>query len=174
MWIFDHTLFDIVLRTGIIYFVVLVGIRLTGKREVGQMSPFDLVLLLLIANAVQNAMTGPDTSVTGGFVAAATLLGLNKLIGYIVWRNKNVRKLVEGSPTMLIHNGKILQDHLSNENITHEELRQAMREHGIANVEEVYLAVLEVDGSVSVLKKDEVASPTAPHRRFRFLNKKTG
>lgn len=79
MWLFDNTLLIIVLRTAIIYVVVLVGIRVAGKREVGQMTPFDLVLLLLIANAVQNAMTGSDQSITGGIVAAATLLIINAM-----------------------------------------------------------------------------------------------
>jgi len=79
LWLFDNTLLIIVLRTAIIYVVVLVGIRVAGKREVGQMTPFDLVLLLLIANAVQNAMTGSDQSITGGIVAAATLLIINAM-----------------------------------------------------------------------------------------------
>ena len=87
MWIFNHTLLEIALRTTIIYVVVLIGIRLTGKREVGQMTPFDLVLLLLIANAVQNAMTGPDNSVTGGLAAALTLLGINAAVLRLVWRH---------------------------------------------------------------------------------------
>ena len=92
MWIFNSTLLEIVLRTALIYLVVLVGIRLAGKREVGQMTPFELVLLLLIANAVQNAMTGPDTSLTGGIVAAATLLIMNALITWLVLRQKKLRR----------------------------------------------------------------------------------
>src|SRR4030065_1446870 len=96
MWIFNSTLLEIVLRTALIYLVVLVGIRVAGKREVGQMTPFELVLLLLIANAVQNAMTGPDTSLTGGIVAAATLLIMNAIITLLVWRQRKFRHLVEG------------------------------------------------------------------------------
>lgn len=168
MWIFDETLLQIILRSSIIYIVVLIGIRLTGKREVGQMTPFDLVLLLLIANAVQNAMTGPDTSVTGGLVAAGTLLVLNRAVGYIVWRNKKVRRVVEGTPTVLIHSGKIVERNIIRERIAEEELRQTLREHGIMNIEEVYLAVLEIDGVVSVLKNEEVALPDKPHRRIHF------
>lgn len=105
MWTFDSTLLLIVARTLIVYLALLLGMRLTGKREVGQMTPFDLVLLLLISNAVQNAMTGPDTSVSGGIVAAATLLLVNAFLTRLVWRHRRVRKLIEGSPRMLIHSG---------------------------------------------------------------------
>ena len=151
MWVFNQTLAEIALRAAIIYLVVLVGIRLFGKREVGQMTPFDLVLLLLIANAVQNAMTGPDTSVTGGLVAAGTLLTLNLLITNIVYRYKKARHLLEGIPTLLIHSGKIIKKNLAKEKITPEALHQALREHGIEKIEDVKLAVLEIDGSISVL-----------------------
>ena len=171
MWIVDRTLLEIVLRVGIIYVVVLVGIRLTGKREVGQMTPFDLVLLLLIANAVQNAMTGPDTSVTGGLVAAGTLLLLNRLVGYVVWRSKKARGIIEGSATILIHEGKIITAHLAKEQITPEELNQALREHGIASISEVYLAVLEIDGSISVVRKDDFESHPNVRRHIRFRKK---
>ncbi len=137
------------------------------------MTPFDLVLLLLIANAVQNAMTGPDTSVTGGLVAAGTLLIANAAVTLLAWRYKKVRRLVEGSPTLLIHDGKIIPESLSKEKVTREELEQALREHGIAKVEEVSRAVLEVDGSISVLRADEMPAPSRPHHRFRFLRKKS-
>jgi uncharacterized membrane protein YcaP (DUF421 family) len=169
---FSETMLEIVIRTAIVYFVILVGIRLTGKREVGQMTPFDLALLLLISNAVQNAMTGPDTSVTGGIVAAATLLLLNAGITQIVWRNRKARKLIEGTPTLLIRHGKILQENLGKEKITADSLTQAMREHGIATIADVSIAVLEIDGSISVLKNDEVPPADRPHRHMRFLSRK--
>jgi uncharacterized membrane protein YcaP (DUF421 family) len=172
MIVFDRTLLEIVLRSSIIYAVVLVGIRLTGKREVGQMTPFDLVLLLLIANAVQNAMTGPDTSVTGGVVAAATLLLINVGLSSIARRWNKVRRVEEGSPTLLIHRGKVIEKNLTHERMNVRELRQALREHGVATIEEVQQAVLEVDGSVSVLKNDEMPSVSQPHHRIRFLNRK--
>lgn len=172
MWTPTSMLLDIALRTAIIYVVVLLGLRLTGKREVGQMSPFDLVLLLLIANAVQNAMTGPDTSVTGGLVAAATLLGMNTLVTRVVGRSKTARTLIEGTPTLLIRRGKILQEHLTQERISTEDLHQALRAHGVTRVEDVSLAVLEIDGSISVLKNDEMPSATQPHHRIRFLRRK--
>jgi uncharacterized membrane protein YcaP (DUF421 family) len=173
MLIFNSTLLEIVLRAAIIYLVVLVGIRLAGKREVGQMTPFDLVLLLLIANAVQNAMTGPDTSLTGGIVAAATLLIMNAIITLLVWRQRKFRHLVEGTPTILIHSGKALTKNLDKERVTLEELQQALREHGVGDIEEVSQAVLEIDGSISVLRKDEMPSVARPHHRIRFLRRKT-
>ena len=172
MWLFNNTLLEIILRSAIIYVVVLIGLRLTGKREVGQMTPFDLVLLLLIANAVQNAMTGPDTSVTGGIIAAATLLVMNTVVTRIVQNNRKIRRVVEGSPTLLIHHGKVLTENLQKERISPESLRQALREHGVSDDADVSLAVLEIDGSISVLKNDDMPTVTKQHHHVRFLNKK--
>jgi uncharacterized membrane protein YcaP (DUF421 family) len=166
-------LLDIVVRTAIIYIAVLAGMRISGKRQVGQMTPFDLVLLLLIANAVQNAMTGPDTSLVGGLAAAATLLLLNAGISRLVVRNKRVHSIVEGNPTLLIYAGRIIKSHLEREMIGEQELAQALREHGIASVEEVQDAVLEVDGSISVIRKDEMPKTPRSHHRIRFLQRKT-
>lgn len=174
MWLFNTTLLEIALRATIIYIVVLIGIRLAGKREVGQMTPFDLVLLLLIANAVQNAMTGPDTSVTGGVVAAGTLLAMNAVVTRLVWRHRVVRRFVEGTPTLLIREGRILSENLAKEQVTTEELEQALREHGIATVADVSLAVLEIDGAISVLKNDDMPTHMRPHHRIRFLRRKSG
>ena len=127
-------LFEIALRTSIIYIVVLIGLRITGKREVGQMTLFDLVLLLLIANAVQNAMTGPDTTIYGGIVAAFTLLLLNTTVSRVAFRSKKVRHFIEGTPTLLIHDGKIISENLEKENVSKEEIHQALREHGISSI----------------------------------------
>src|SRR5689334_23741204 len=98
-----HVLLQIVLRTGVIYLLVLAGVRLSGKREVGQMTPFDLTLLLLLSNSVQNAMTGPDTSLVGGMVAASVLLVLNYLVANLSGANRRFRKFIQGEPSMLIH-----------------------------------------------------------------------
>lgn len=172
MWNFTETMLEIVLRTAIVYAVVLIGIRLAGKREVGQMTPFDLALLLLISNAVQTAMTGPDTSVTGGIVAAVTLLVINAAVTQLVWKNRNARKIIEGSPTILIRHGKMLAKNLAKEKVPEESLIQALREHGIAAVSDVSIAVLEIDGSISVLKNDELPATDHPHRHIRFLSKR--
>jgi uncharacterized membrane protein YcaP (DUF421 family) len=168
-----HTLLQIVLRTGVIYLVVLIGVRLSGKREVGQMTPFDLTLLLLLSNSVQNAMTGPDTSLFGGVVAACTLLLLNYGIGSLSGTNPKFRRVVQGEPSLLIHDGEAIESHMASEHVSMDELQRAVREHGIANVHDVALAVLEVDGSISCLKYDEIKPDANTHLvRRRFIQKK--
>lgn len=167
-----HVLVGIALRTAAIYALVLLGVRLSGKREVGQMTPFDLTLLLLLSNSVQNAMTGPDTSLFGGMVAAATLLGLNYVVADISGINRRFRKLIQGQPTLLIHDGKIVPEHLAKEHVSMDELDRALREHGICTLHDVALAVLEVDGSISCLKYDEIKSDAKTHlARRKFLQK---
>src|ERR1051325_5971080 len=101
-------LLTIAIRTAAGYLLILLGVRLSGKREVGQMPPFDLTLLLLLSNSVQNAMTGPDTSLMGGAVAASTLLTLNFLLAEVSGLNRRFRKLIQGSPTLLVHNGSCI------------------------------------------------------------------
>src|ERR1022692_5208496 len=149
-----HVLLGIVLRTAVIYIVVLIGVRLSGKREVGQMTPFDLTLLLLISNSVQNAMTGPDTSLVGGVVAASTLLLVNYLVGSLSGSSRGFRRVVEGEPSLLVHDGKPIESHMAREHVSMDELQRAVREHGIAQCSDVALAVLEVDGSIRCLKYD--------------------
>jgi uncharacterized membrane protein YcaP (DUF421 family) len=161
----------VALRTGAVYAIVLLGVRLSGKREVGQMTPFDLTLLLLLSNAVQNAMTGPDTSLAGGVVAACTLLVMNYLVAEVSGGNRRFRRLIQGSPSLLVHDGKVVEAHMLREHVSFDELQRAMREHGVAQVGEVALAVLEVDGSISVLKYDDVKAEAMPHRRFKSLQK---
>ena len=166
-----ETVLQIVLRTSVSYVLVLVGILLTGKREVGQMTPFDLTLLLLLSNAVQNAMVGPDSSLLGGIVAALVLLGLNYLLAEVAGFNRRFRKLVQGSPTLLIHNGQCITDHIAKEHLSMDELNRALREHGVNEIKDVALAVLEVDGAISVLKYDDVPDQIKPQKRLRFLQK---
>jgi len=169
-----HILLQIVLRTGVIYLLVLIGVRLSGKREVGQMTPFDLTLLLLLSNSVQNAMTGPDTSLMGGAVAAGTLLILNYLIAEVSGTNRRFRRLIQGQPTLLIHDGKSIESHMAKEHVSVDELHRALREHGISCIEQAALAVLEVDGSISCLKYDEIKQDADTHLvRRRFIQKKT-
>ena len=170
MWTTDFTvLATIVLRTLLVYLAVMLGLRLAGKREIGQMSVLDLVLLLLIANTVQNAMTGPDTSVNGGLTAAATLLVANYLVTLVVSKSPLAEKLVDGEPTLLVYQGKVNTKNMERQRITSDELEEALREHEIAGVTEVALAVLEMDGSISVLKTDEMPNPKNTHHRVRFL-----
>jgi len=167
-----HVLVEIVLRTAAIYVVVLLGVRLSGKREVGQMTPFDLTLLLLISNAVQNAMTGPDTSLLGGVAAAATLLVVNYFVAELSGSNRRFRKLVEGQPTLLVHDGEIISAHMAKEHVSMDELERSLREHGIGSYKDVALAVLEVDGSISCMKYDDIKPTASTHLvRRKFLQK---
>ena len=168
-----HTLVEIALRTGVIYLLVLVGIRISGKREVGQMTPFDLTLLLLISNSVQNAMTGPDTSLAGGAVAATTLLILNYVVAELSGGNRRFRKFIQGQPSLLVHDGQVIESHMAKEHVSMDELERSLREHGVATYKDAALAVLEVDGSISVLKYDDIEPTATTHlnRRRRFLKK---
>jgi uncharacterized membrane protein YcaP (DUF421 family) len=168
-----HVLFWIFVRTATIYVVVLAGVRLSGKREVGQMTPFDLTLLLLISNAVQNAMTGPDTSLLGGVVAAATLLVMNYFVAEVSGGNRRFRKFVQGQPSLLVHDGEVIGSHMAREHVSIDELQRALREHGISSTKDVALAVLEVDGSISCLKYDDLNPNANTHlaQRRRIIQK---
>jgi len=168
-----HTLLEIAVRTAAVYCLVLIGIRISGKREVGQMTPFDLTLLLLLSNSVQNAMTGPDTSLAGGAVAAATLLILNYLVAELAGTNRRFRKVIQGQPSLLVHDGEVIAAHMAREHVSMDALECALREHGVATYKDVALAVLEVDGSISVLKYEEI-QPTAQNHlaRRRFIKKR--
>lgn len=150
----------IALRTAIVYGVLLLGVRLAGKREIGQLTPFDLVVLLLISNAVQNAMTGPDTSVSGGIVAAGTLLAINAVVAQVRMRSMRFRRFVEGVPVVLVAHGEIQYRNLMHERITTEELLAALRQHEVDSVSMVEMAMLEIDGTVSVIRCD----PSQPNR----------
>ena len=161
-------LLGIVLRTAIVYLVLLAGIRLAGKREIGQLTPFDLVVLLLISNSVQNAMTGPDTSVTGGVVAAITLLLVNAAVALGRQRSLRFQRFVEGIPVVLVAHGEVQYRNMMREHLTLEELTAALREHEVGKLDQVELAMLEVDGTVSVLRKDEAAPDRLMHTRKRL------
>jgi uncharacterized membrane protein YcaP (DUF421 family) len=163
---------DLVMRAALVYILLLLGIRLTGKREVGQMTPFDLVLLLLISNAVQNSMIGPYNALTAGLVGAFTLLLLNRGMTHLVFKNRRWRKMLEGSPALLIYDGRLNRDIMRREEVSESDLRAALREHGVDLFSQVHMAVLEVDGSISVLRQDERPSVSHPHHRFKFLARK--
>ena len=153
----SSTFFEILLRTAAVYLVILVGLRLAGKREMGQMTVFDLVVLLLISNAVQNAMVGPDTSLVGGILAAVVLLLVNALVARLGYKWPRLRHWVEGTPTLLALHGEVIPEHLRREGVDDEILKAALREHGIADISGVEMAVLETDGSISVVPVGETA-----------------
>lgn len=143
--------FEIAYRTAIVYVVIVAGMRLTGTRQLGQMTPFDLVLVLLIANAVQNAMVGTDVSVFGGIAAAATLLALNRVMAFATDRIPRFRQAVEGEPVLLLHDGRLIESHIQRAGLSDDLVLQSIREHGFANASDVKMAVLEIDGTISIV-----------------------
>jgi uncharacterized membrane protein YcaP (DUF421 family) len=144
---------EFIVRGVVVYLFLLVLLRLTGRRQVGQLAPFDLVLLLVLSNAVQNSMNGGDNSLVGGLISAATLVALNFAVGSLTHRSKRLEALIEGRPQLLIHNGQLFEDVLRSAKLTHHELNAALRRGGCACVDDVHSAVLENNGSISVTPK---------------------
>jgi uncharacterized membrane protein YcaP (DUF421 family) len=155
----------IVGRTALVYVGVLAGLRVAGKRELGQMTVFDLVVIMLIANAVQNAMTGPDFSVQGGLIAAALLLAMNRAIAILQVHSEAWGRFFEGVPTVLVQDGQFLEPRLRKEGLERSQIEMAMREHGIEDLTQVRLAVLETDGSISVVPTTSSVVKTRRHVR---------
>ena len=143
----------IVLRTIVVYLFIMVGFRLTGKREVGQLAPFDFALILLIANAVQNAMVGSDSSLAGGLTAAGVLLIMNWGLGRLALNHRRFERVLRGHARVLVSRGHVLDESLKAESLTHQDLMQALRENGCSAVEDCRLAVMEVDGTISVVTR---------------------
>jgi uncharacterized membrane protein YcaP (DUF421 family) len=165
-------LWEIVVRTMVVYVTVLGLLRLAGKRELGQMSPADLVVILIIANAVQNSMNGGDVSLIGGLVSAATLVVGNLLLGRFGRRLPIVGRLVVEEPTLLLQDGKPIKKNLEKEHVDIEEIEMAAREHGIADLNHVAAAVLEIDGSISIIPKEGGGYQKSRHR-IRQMRQKT-
>lgn len=146
---------DIIVRSLAVYVFMLVAIRLTGKKELSQLNTTDVVLILLISNAVQNAMVGNNTSLAGGLVAAAVLFTLNFILKKVMFKSSWFRNLLTEKPEILIHNGNLDFAMLSKLGITNEELREAIREHGVEKYKDVKLAIMEADGNISIISGDE-------------------
>jgi len=150
MWTLSVIWWELILRGVIVYVFLIVLLRITGKRQVGQLAPFDLVLLLVLSNAVQNAMNGGDNSLVGGLISATTLVVLNYGVGFLTYRSKRLEMLVEGRPEVLIHNGKLFEEVMARGKLTHHEINAALRQAGCSCIEEVHSAILENNGSISV------------------------
>ena len=169
------SILDIALRSGTVFVVILLGMRLLGKRHVAQLSIIDLVLILLISNAVQNAMVGDNNSLLGGIVAAGTLLILSYVFSFLLYKSQKAENFFEGTPTLLIHNGHVLQEHLKKEKITEDELERVIREHGVESISTVKTAIMEADGTISVIPKGEREHriEAFKHRRTKYQQRKT-
>jgi uncharacterized membrane protein YcaP (DUF421 family) len=153
MWNLGVPWWELIVRSLLVYLFLIVILRLTGKRQVGQLAPFDLVLLLVLSNAVQNSMNGGDNSLVGGLISATTLIALNYGVGLATFRSKRLEEMIEGRPEVLIHNGKLYEEVLARAQLTRHELNAALRNAGCACVEEVHTAVLENNGSISVSQR---------------------
>src|SRR5918911_1686830 len=161
------TLLGIAGKTALIYVLVVVGLRLLGTRELGRLNAYDFVLIVVIANAVQNALVGGDNTLVGGLVSALTLLLMNLLFTWLLGRFPWLEKRVVGEPAVLVSDGHAQWDRMRREGVTRDELMAALREHGVTRLEEVRLAVLEVDGDISVVPRDSPVHRS--RRRFRRI-----
>jgi uncharacterized membrane protein YcaP (DUF421 family) len=159
---FGSSLPEVALRTGIIYVFLVALLRLAGKREVGQLSILELVSVLVISDAVQNGMVGENTTIWGGMVAATTLVLAGRGFEILRDRSTRFRKVVEGEPRLLVREGRALSRAMREEGIQHDELMAAIRSHGLTSVEEVRLAVLETDGSISVVPAEGSSATQLP------------
>jgi uncharacterized membrane protein YcaP (DUF421 family) len=153
----------------VIYAAMVVLLRLGGKREIGQLTPFDVVVLLMIGNAIQNGMVGPDDTVTGSLEVAASIIAVNYLVARVGLRSVRWRAAVRGEPTVLVSHGQFLMPNLRKESIDPDEVRMAMREHGIDDLHQVKLAVFETDGSISIVPESSATVIIPPTQRMRYL-----
>jgi uncharacterized membrane protein YcaP (DUF421 family) len=157
MWKLAQPWWEFVLRALAVYIFLLVALRLTGKRQVGQLAPFDFVLLLVLSNAVQNSMNAGDNTVGAGIVLVLTLLAVNGFMSWLTYRNKTAEILLEGKPQILVHNGVVDKRIMARERITQHELLSAMRQVGVVNVDDVRVAILENTGRINVIAKSQAA-----------------
>jgi uncharacterized membrane protein YcaP (DUF421 family) len=141
---------ELIVRACAVYVLVFVLLRVFGKKPLGQMSPFDLIVLLLLSEAVQNALLGEEKSLTGGMIVATTLFALSETFGYAVWRSKRVGRALDGTPSVLVRNGHVYSDVLAREQVTRSELMEAIRRQGCTCLTRVRYAVLENDGHITV------------------------
>ena len=153
MWHLNVSYLELVARAAIVYFFLLVLLRLTGKRQVGQLAPFDLVLLLVLSNAVQNSMNAGDNSLLGGLISATTLVLLNFLLGLVTYSSRVAETIIEGRPQVLIHNGQLYDQVMRDARLTRHELNAALRRAGCIDINEVHCAMLENNGGVSVIPR---------------------
>lgn len=151
---------EIILRTTAVYAAVLVGVRIVGRERLGQQSTVDFVLILIVANAVQNAMIGSDTSLIGGLIAVVTLFTVDRVLDIVQSRHRRTRVLLEGSPIVLINHGQIIESNLRQQKLSLEDLTETLHEHGIDTLGQVKMAILEMDGSLSIVPESAVTSRT--------------
>ncbi|WP_082632530.1 DUF421 domain-containing protein [Chryseobacterium sp. IHB B 17019] len=166
-----NPILDVVLRSLCVYLFMMIAIRVFGKNQLSQLNAGDVVLLLLISNAVQNAMVGPDTSLQGGLIAALVLFAANFIVKRFMFFSQKFESLMEDEPVILVKDGMIDEKALDKVKITKGELEEAIREHGVDGIENVKLCILEVDGNISVISEDEKNKQTH-YSRIKRKNKR--
>ena len=165
--VFDHPdlrgSLIIAAKTLVVYLFLIGGLRLLGKRELGQMNIFDLVLIIVLGNSVQNAMMNSDNSLVGGLIAGTVLLILNRIFNIVLQRSKHAERLMVGEPILILNEGVPIAAQMKREGVTHDQLMTALREHGLTRLEQAKMCVLEVDGSISVVPEDSEVLKTRRH-----------
>ncbi|WP_249684803.1 DUF421 domain-containing protein [Flavobacterium sp. CYK-55] len=157
---------DIVVRSLAVYFFMIIALRIFGKKELSQLNIADIILVLLISNAVQNAMVGSDTSLAGGLMAAGSLFLINMIFKRVMAKSTWIKNWVQDKPEILIHNGKVEYKTLAQLGISSEELDEAMREHGVEHHKDVKLAMFEIDGNISIISGNESLRQTRHKRKI--------
>ncbi len=171
MNIFGNNYLNIIFSSVAVYLFLIVAIRLFGKKELAQLSVFDLVFILLISNSVQNAMVLGDNTLLGGLLAALALFLVNYVLKYLQYRYPTFGRALQGDPVMLVYKGEVLTSHLKLAKITEDELLEAIREHGVSSPAEVDLAILEVDGNISVLSHEYSQKSSRRKKAHKILKK---
>jgi uncharacterized membrane protein YcaP (DUF421 family) len=163
---------DIIIRSASVYFFMIIALRIFGKKELSQLNTADVILILLISNAVQNAMVGNNTSLWGGLAAAVILFTINFILKKLMYKYPNFNSFMHEKPEILIHDGNLDFKTLSKLNISSEELKEAMREHGIEYFKDVKLAMLEIDGNISIISGTNNLRQT--HYKRKRIHKNLG
>ena len=157
---------DIILRSAAVYFFMVIALRIFGKKELSQLNTADVILILLISNSVQNAMVGSNSSLFGGLVAALVLFSINFILKKIMYNSKSFNDFIQDKPEILIHNGKIDFKALAKLEITSDELDEVIREHGVESCKDVKLAMMEIDGNISVISGEKNLIQTHHKRKI--------
>jgi uncharacterized membrane protein YcaP (DUF421 family) len=150
MWLPSVSVVELILRGIVVYFVIFGLLRFIGKKHVGELSPFDLVVLLIISETVDGSLIGDDKSLTGGLISAATLVIVVQIVGYLTWRFRSVERYVDGVPRILVRHGHVQDDVMGSEQVTRAELIEALRREGYSSLDKIRFAILETDGSITV------------------------
>lgn len=155
MWSLENPWWEYILRAIVIYSVVFILLRVIGKKQIGELGPFDLVLLLIISEAVSSSLTGGDNSVTAGVISVTTFIAMNYLLDTLMFKSKKVEKILDGEPMMIIENGRINEKVRQKEKITYDEIASVLREHGVTKLSDVQFAMVETNGQISIIEDQE-------------------